>query len=290
MDSKLRAFVRIVECGSFSQAAESLFISQSALSQQIRSLERSLGFELFDHRLRKMALTQAGASFYPHARQLIIDYASAVREGKYCEKAEREKKQRLRIGCLGQQVFHIWSNLLSLSREMEESYAPVCMRFGSREELYRAIQTGKAEITLQLEDADIGRYGLAFTKLTAYPILCVPFYVKDPMPRRLKLSDLAQYRLAFHYDAGHTIYEDSLRSALRREYPEVSILEPEDFFAAEYGIPSLVLVPALDYTGSMDYASVLEWGEEIPAGFIHGPGAAQSVLNFEEMIRKRFVS
>ena len=47
--SALEGFVKIVEMDSFSAAAEALYLSQSALSQQIRTLEGQLQFELFQH-------------------------------------------------------------------------------------------------------------------------------------------------------------------------------------------------------------------------------------------------
>lgn len=45
----LQGFVRIVELDSFSEAADALFLSQSALSQQIRALEAQLKVQLFRH-------------------------------------------------------------------------------------------------------------------------------------------------------------------------------------------------------------------------------------------------
>ena len=52
--SALDGFVKIVEMDSFSAAAEALYLSQSALSQQIRTLEGQLQFELFQHVPRRV--------------------------------------------------------------------------------------------------------------------------------------------------------------------------------------------------------------------------------------------
>ena len=49
----LQGFVRIVELDSFSEAADALFLSQSALSQQIRALEAQLKVQLFQHAQRR---------------------------------------------------------------------------------------------------------------------------------------------------------------------------------------------------------------------------------------------
>ena len=67
-ESALEGFVKIVELNSFSAAAEALYLSQSALSQQIRTLEGQLQFELFQHVPRRVVLTPAGQDFYPKGK------------------------------------------------------------------------------------------------------------------------------------------------------------------------------------------------------------------------------
>ena len=60
MDVKLelyRTFREVARRGSFSAAAEALFISQSAVSQSIKNLESQLGVALFDRRGKQIALT-----------------------------------------------------------------------------------------------------------------------------------------------------------------------------------------------------------------------------------------
>ena len=61
---QMRYFVTIVDCNSFTEAAEQCYISQSAISQQIRSLERELGVELIHRQNRRFTVTPAGEYFY----------------------------------------------------------------------------------------------------------------------------------------------------------------------------------------------------------------------------------
>ncbi|NMX93335.1 LysR family transcriptional regulator [Pseudomonas sp. WS 5027] len=68
---QLRYFVEIVESGSFSAAAERLFVAQSALSRQIKELETLLQTPLFERTARQPRLTAAGEAFYPRARNLL---------------------------------------------------------------------------------------------------------------------------------------------------------------------------------------------------------------------------
>jgi DNA-binding transcriptional LysR family regulator len=72
-------FLKVVETGSFSAAADELYISQSSLSKQVIALESELGFSLFDRSKRKISLTPAGKTFLTHAQALTSAYQSMLR-------------------------------------------------------------------------------------------------------------------------------------------------------------------------------------------------------------------
>lgn len=70
---QLEYLVTIVEQGSFTRAAESLHVTQPALSHQIRALERSLGGELLERLPRSVRLTPIGRATVPYARAALAD-------------------------------------------------------------------------------------------------------------------------------------------------------------------------------------------------------------------------
>ncbi|AKV06859.1 LysR family transcriptional regulator [Pseudomonas fluorescens NCIMB 11764] len=74
---QLRYFVEIAECGSFSAAAERLFVAQPALSRQIKDMETRLQTPLFERTARQPRLTAAGEAFLPRARNLLNELAKA---------------------------------------------------------------------------------------------------------------------------------------------------------------------------------------------------------------------
>src|ERR1044071_9130451 len=63
---------------SFTKAGEELFLTQSAVSRQIKELEDQLGLELFQRRHRALALTEAGQQFYAAAAQVLTTMRSAT--------------------------------------------------------------------------------------------------------------------------------------------------------------------------------------------------------------------
>jgi len=78
MDSNtLRAFLAIVDQGSFSEAAEQLHITQPAISKRLAALEAQLGAELVDRSQRQLKLTDAGARLLPHARRILDEIHNA---------------------------------------------------------------------------------------------------------------------------------------------------------------------------------------------------------------------
>jgi DNA-binding transcriptional LysR family regulator len=68
---KLVSFIRIVDLGSFSKAADSLGLSAPAVSKQIRELERFLQVQLLRRSTRSFTLTQAGQSAYGYFSNMI---------------------------------------------------------------------------------------------------------------------------------------------------------------------------------------------------------------------------
>src|SRR5215475_1247381 len=74
----LRAFVAVADELSFSRAAQRLFITQPALSRQIRGLERLVGCDLFRRSTQRVELTLAGEALLARARALLADLDDAI--------------------------------------------------------------------------------------------------------------------------------------------------------------------------------------------------------------------
>lgn len=75
--SALKAFCRVVEAGSFSAAAAELNVSHTVMSKQVRQLENLLGVQLLNRTTRRLALTEAGHTYYEHSRRVLDELQQA---------------------------------------------------------------------------------------------------------------------------------------------------------------------------------------------------------------------
>ena len=75
----LRYFIAVIEAGSLSRAAHSLYVAQPALTAQIKKLEAELGAQLLERSHAGVSPTPAGTQLYEDARRLLSD-AEAMRE------------------------------------------------------------------------------------------------------------------------------------------------------------------------------------------------------------------
>lgn len=78
--SKLKAFQLSGMTGSFEHAAHLLSISPSAVSARVRSLESDLGVRLFHRGIRRLTLTEAGATYIREVEATFVSFDIATRD------------------------------------------------------------------------------------------------------------------------------------------------------------------------------------------------------------------
>lgn len=97
----LRYFVALVDEGHLGRAASKLLISTTALSQQIRQLERQVGFVLVDPISLPVAPTPEGAAFLPAVRVLLAVAAHAAHAAAVAQTEARVVVNRFALGFVG---------------------------------------------------------------------------------------------------------------------------------------------------------------------------------------------
>lgn len=141
---QMKYFASVIDCNSFTEAAEQCFISQSAISQQIQSLEKELGVKLIHRENRKFSLTPAGEYFYSRCKGIIEDAENLKRE---TVRIGQDDELRLRIGYLrsysGQELHQAVAEFSRLYPEVSISIVN-----GTHEELYDNLRFGRVDMVL----------------------------------------------------------------------------------------------------------------------------------------------
>ena len=140
---ELLAFLMIVNCKSFSMAAEKLYISQPTLSNRLRSLEEKLGYPLINRKKggHYLTLTDAGKSFIPIARktqQLWMD-AQGI--------PEQLNRNVLRVMAVNSIATYILPNVTRAYLQQSGACALRVLTCHS-EEGYQAVETGSADLAI----------------------------------------------------------------------------------------------------------------------------------------------
>ena len=86
---QLKAFIAIVETGTFTAGAGRVHVTQAAISMQIRQLENEVGTKLFVRAPRRVLLTQAGEMLLERTRRILREHAAALSELRELAGAER---------------------------------------------------------------------------------------------------------------------------------------------------------------------------------------------------------
>lgn len=90
---RFRIFTRVVECASFTRAADQLGLPRSTVSAAIAELEQRLGTRLLQRSTRQLQLTPEGCAFYERGLRVLADLDEAER----CASAHAEPRGRLRV-------------------------------------------------------------------------------------------------------------------------------------------------------------------------------------------------
>lgn len=123
---QLATFISVAENGSFTKAADALYITPTAVMKQINTLEERLGITLFVRTNQGLQLTEAGKSFLQDARY-IVDYSARAIE-KAREIDDKDKNQSIRIGTSimtpAKFLLDVWSEIQKFNPHLKIELIP----------------------------------------------------------------------------------------------------------------------------------------------------------------------
>jgi DNA-binding transcriptional LysR family regulator len=206
---QLRTFAAVVERGSFSSAADALGVTQPAVSQQVRSLERALGADLLDRSRRRATLTRQGAVVHRYAGRLAAledDLRRELAEG------EGDLVGRLVVGASTGPGEHVLPELLATFRDANPAVTVSLRVEATRTVIDRVLER---ELELGVVGARRSHRGLAFEPfLRDRVVLAVP--PGHPFAgRRVGLDELRREPLIVMQEGSgiRSVIEAELRAA-----------------------------------------------------------------------------
>ncbi|MGA4843307.1 LysR family transcriptional regulator [Streptomyces sp. G45] len=176
---QLQYFVAVAEEGGFSRAAERLGIVQSAVSQQVRRLERELGVPLFHRSTRSVGLSAAGERLLPEAHAVL---AAARRTRRVAADLASGEGGLLRLGTVqgpGDRVERLLADLAAVAPSLQVRLR----RLGLADRL-AAVRSGEL-------DAALVRAAVRAPGLELLPVWSDPLYVAFPADHPLATAALA---------------------------------------------------------------------------------------------------
>ena len=151
---RIKYFVEVAKWGSFSKAAQMLYVSQPNLSRQIALMEQEVGFELFHRTGKTIQLTRAGEYLYGQFRDLPEFAERAI---AHAETISRREESSISIGVLeGQDVNVFLSDRINHLREQEPNLL-VELERNSFRNLRQGLDRGTYDVLFTLEFELIGR-------------------------------------------------------------------------------------------------------------------------------------
>lgn len=160
-DRQLEAFIKAAECGSFTKAAALLFITPSALMQQVNLLEKEAEFPLFYRTSHGVKLTPGGARLYEAAKGILAKYREAKSYGQELLKKE-EYHIRYARGDEGLPAF-----ILKPYRAFQADHPYSLLEFPyiSPDKHFEEIREGNADLTIAAEPRSCALEGLTYVPM-----------------------------------------------------------------------------------------------------------------------------
>ena len=208
--SALQAFVAVAQNASFSQAAEQLFVSQSAISKRIAQLETDIKAQLFDRIGRKVALTEAGHVLLPRAQRLLNDAKELQR---VVADLQGDIAGKLTMGTSHHIGLHRLPDPLRQFTQLHPN-VELDIQFMDSEEACHAVEVGELELAIVTLPPS-PRERLSLTTIWQDPLVFVAAKDHALCHQKASLADLAKHPAVL--PSTHTYTRGILESLLRNE-------------------------------------------------------------------------
>ncbi len=143
--NRLKTFLKVAQYGSFKQVADENFITQRAVSKQMRQLEDELNVTLFHRGKNKVTLTPEGHRFISSAQDIVNNYTTALNDLHRSISSD----QMLRVGYFSVFEKKLLQNALYSLLKVNPKLS-LAIREGSNEHLTESVRNGSLDLALSI--------------------------------------------------------------------------------------------------------------------------------------------
>lgn len=282
---QLTTFLSVAESGSFTKAADALFITPTAVMKQINALEERIGVMLFARTNHGLELTEAGKSFLQDARY-VIDYSDRAIE-KAKEIDGKEKQQLIRIGTSIMTpvkfLLDVWTEIQRYNPYLKIELIPFENTPINSVEILRNLGKHIDIVAGLYDDGFLAERGCRAAHLYDKRLLfAVP--VTHPLSGKpkIEISDLKGKRVLLIRKRWNE-YIDELRADLIENGTEIENFDM--FNLGAFNRAAQENVPIITVEGCEDVHPLLrivpaEWRYRIPFGILYSPTPTKQVKDF----------
>lgn len=286
---QLDAFIKVADSGSFSKAAEAMYISAPAIIQQINLLEASCGFKLFTRSNHGVNLTPAGRSLYEDARTIIrLSQGALNKARRLAESSETTVRIGTSLLYKCRLLPDLWTRVSEKHPELKIEILPMT-EYQNRGEVFSALGVQY--------DLFEGIYGSAgwdglcrFLELDRTPICCaVAKNHRLAGMKKLTMQDLnGEYLVMPIVGVSNEI--DAFRKNITEKYPTVQIVDSpyygvDTFTLCEVNGYILITQPVYADIHSNLVAIPLETDYTLPYGLMYANKPTMAAKKFLQAVK-----
>ena len=288
LNSNLKAFVRVAECGSFTKAAESLYLSPTAVMKQINALEKHLDLILLERSPAGVRLTAAGEVIYQDAK-FLLDYSR-----RSIANARQKMETDSRTFCVGTSMLNPARPFMELWYQVSREFPNYKLHLVPYEDNHEGIlaELGeKFDFLIGVCDSRRWLDQCNMFPLGRYPKMCAVSREHRLAGKEcLELSDLYGETLMMVAE-GDSGTNDFIRNDLRRNHPAIRLEDTPHFYdisvfnrCAETENVLLTLECWKDVHPALVTIPV-QWSYSIPYGLLYALHPREDVKRFVETVK-----
>lgn len=288
---QIETFLIVAESGSFSKAAERLFISPTAVMKQINALESRLEVSLLNRTNHGLTLTAAGESFLQDTKYIMEYSARAIEKAKEIE--SKEKQQSIRIGTSimtpAKFLLDVWDEMQSALPNLKIELIPFDNTPVNSVEILRNLGQHIDIVAGLYDDAFLKDRKCAAAHLYNKKLMfAVPVTHTLNGKNEIGISDL-RGRTVMLIRKEWNQYIDELRAELIEN--NVTVEDFSMFNISAFNRAAKENIPIITVEGWEDVHPLLkiipaDWRYEVPFGILYSPTPSRQVKMFIEVLQR----